>query len=293
MERSSMKLSKALEEFLELQIIKGNSIETYNTYKKRIGYFISFCEDIECSELCLNYYSKYVSYLKQKKLSSHTIKTRLNDVRVFVHFLIKNKYTIPFEIPTYKAVKRTIVVLTLQEIDKLLNYFDTNILLDFRNLFIVALMLDCGLRVSEVLNLSLDDFVVDNKVIKIYGKGAKERLVPLTPLTLSCFNKYISINNIESGKLFNLTTSGVRQMFSKIKDDLNFKEFHPHFLRHTFATYFLINGGDINDLKIILGHTTFYMTSIYVHIAGQMVIARKSVFSPCYNFSIDNKTKKD
>lgn len=276
-----MKLSNALHEFLLEQKIRGNSIQTYETYEKRVGYFIEFITDKEVDQLTLQDYIDYVLYLQSKNLSSQTIKTRLNDVRVFIRFLHRRKYIYSdFDLPTYKAGKKTIVILTENEIDRLLHYFNRGTLLGSRDYLIAILMLDCGLRVSEVLRLEVGDFIINNSVIKILGKGAKERLVPLTTSVVEALNHYMILSGIETGKLFNITTSGVRIAFSKIKKNLHFSRFHPHYLRHTFATWFIINGGDALNLKEILGHETLYMTEVYVHIANQMTIARQSIYSP-------------
>lgn len=294
-----MLLSEILDKFIINQEVKGNSKETILYYKRRIGYFVDYCDNKDCDKLVIDDYNNYVFYLKYKKtdkgnlLSSATIKTELNAVKIFLKYAYDNKYMInPIyeQIQPYKQTKKAIVVLSYEEIDKLLNSQNEFTDVGLRNLLAISLMLDCGLRVSEVVNLDVDDINKDLGVIKVYGKGNKERLVPLTDSVIKYYDKYIFLNSKYSGALFTdydtglrITASGISQMLRRIKKDYGFKKLHPHYLRHTFATLFLVNGGDPVHLQIILGHTTLYMTEQYLHLANQMTLQKQKKFSPLSN----------
>lgn len=291
-----MLCSDLLTIFLNNQKVINNSSETIVYYKKRISYFIDFINDIDILDLNINHYNCFVLYLQNKltskgnHLSSYTIKTTLNAVKIFFKFAYDKKYIVNDfykNIKPYKTIKKSIVVLSYEEIEKLLNSQNEYTKVGCRNLLLISLMLDAGLRVSEVCNLNIDDININLGLIRVLGKGKKERLVPLTDSILNYFNKYIFIANISSGALLldfetncRLTPSGVTQVLYRVKKEYNFNKLNPHYLRHTFATLFLVNGGDPVHLQLILGHTTLYMTEQYLHLANQMTLVTQKKFSP-------------
>lgn len=285
-----MKLNSALNNFLLDQELKGNSLETIEYYSKRIGYFVSFCYNKRIEDLTIEDYNKYALHLIQKKkLSSYTIKTSLNAVKIFIRYICEKYLNSEMykDIKPYKCDKKTIVVLTNEQIEQILNYFDESYL-GRRNILIVSLMLDAGLRVSEVSNLKIEDFIIERRLIRVFGKGHKERLVPMTDSIFQYYCQYYYLLSRKEGYLFEengqrLLSNGISQMLRKVKKALHFSKLHPHYLRHTFATLFLLNGGDPLHLQIILGHTTLYMTEQYIHIANEMTLPAQSKFSPLSN----------
>lgn len=296
-----MKCSAALDNFLYNQRLKNNSIETIEYYKKRIGYFIDFVNDKNIDKICSGDYDNYLLYLKNKNISDFTIKTSLTAVRVFLNFCYRENYLkkdIVSSLNSFKVGKKTIVVLSEVQIEEIYSSYDENSFYGARNLLMISFMLDCGLRVSEMINLKLDDIRTDLHLIKVSGKGNKERLVPLSDTTLYYFYNYLDINkNIEDYifldiKNNQLTTSAVRRVLINLKNKLGYDTLYPHYLRHTFATYFIIYGGDPLSLKIILGHTTLYMTEVYVHIAQQISISRNVKFTPLSNISFFQKKRR-
>lgn len=154
------------------------------------------------------------------------------------------------------------------------------------------------MRVSEVLNITVDDVQTDMHLIKVHGKGNKERLVPLSDTTLYYFYNYLLVNKDIVDFLFldcknnKLTSSAVRRILINLKRKLGYVTLNPHYLRHTFATYFIVYGGDPLSLKIILGHTTLYMTEVYVHIAQQIAIARNVKYTPLSNIPFFQKKRR-
>lgn len=120
----------------------------------------------------------------------------------------------------------------------------------------------------------------------------------MSDITLYYFYNYLDVNKNVSNFLFvdsrnnKLTTSAVRRVLINLKRKLNYDTLYPHYLRHTFATYFIIYGGDPLSLKIILGHTTLYMTEVYVHIAQQIAIARNVKYTPLSNISFFQKKRR-
>lgn len=294
-----MLCSDALDNFILNQRLVNNSKETIIFYKKRIGYFINFINNKSVEELCIDDYNNFVLYLQEKitdkgcNLSSYTIKTTLNAVKIFIRYCYNNKFILDDfykNIKPYKNMKKSIVVLSEDEIQKLLSSQNEYTKIGCRNLLVISLMLDAGLRVSEVSNLKYEDVNKSLGLIRILGKGNKERLVPLTNSITNYFDKYTYLCNITSGDLIldfdnnkKLTSSGISQILRRIKKEYDFKQLHPHYLRHTFATLFLVNGGDPVHLQLILGHTTLYMTEQYLHLANQMTLIKQKKFSPLSN----------
>ena len=291
--------SEVLDKFIINQKVVGNTKETIEYYKKRIGYFIDFIKDKDINNVVLDDYNSYAIYLinkvtnKGSKLSSATIKTTLNATKIFLKYSYDNKYMISDlykNIKPYKQVKKTIVVLSAEDINKLLNSQNEFTIIGLRNLLAISLMLDAGLRVSEVVNLNVEDISKELGVIKVLGKGKKERLVPLTDSIIKYYDKYVFLASLYSGALFldsdtglRMTSSGISQILRRIKKEQHFNKLHPHYLRHTFATLFLVNGGDPVHLQLILGHTTLYMTEQYLHLANQMTLQKQKKFSPLTN----------
>lgn len=287
-----MKSSKVLDIFLYEQQLKNNSKETINYYKQRIGYFIDFINDKNVNKIKAFDYNNYLLYLKNKNISESTVKTSLTAVRVFLNFCYNKKFikdNLVSSLSTFKCGKKSIVVLSDVQIVQIYDSYKENTFYGARNLLMISFMLDCGLRVSEMLNLCAEDIQTDLHLVKVLGKGNKERFVPLSDITLYYFYNYLSFFNIIEGYLFidikgqHLTTSAVRRVLINLKRKLNFKTLHPHYLRHTFATLYILNGGDSLELKLILGHTTLYMVEQYVHIAKMLEISRTVRYTPLSN----------
>lgn len=244
-----MKCHKALEKFLYYQKIKNNSFETYEYYKKRIGYFIDFIKNKNIKKINTSDYENYTLFLLNKNISDYTIKTSLTAVRVFLNFLYNKKFIskdIVSELENFKCGKKTIIILTQEQIKEIYSYYNENEFYGARNLFLISLMLDCGLRVSEVINLDKSDIVVDLHSIKVNGKGSKERIVPLPSVTLYYYNNYIRFPQVYDYFAVNiagtrLTSSAIRRLLLNLRDALHFSTLYPHYLRHSFATWFLIN----------------------------------------------------
>lgn len=295
-----MKISKVLDKFIEYQTVLGLTDKTLHHNKSHIEFYIKWLGDKDIKNL--NYekhYLKYILYLRTKKrkgstegLSSRTIYTYAESVKTFFKFAYNQGYLkedIYSQIKLPKFKKKTIQILTQSQIIDIMNYNDITTFIGSRNAFIISLMLDCGLRVSEVINLSMNDFSVENRTIRVNGKGQKQRLVPLTDNTLFYYRNYLDrlLNCFLSPQtLFinslgiPITVNAIKCFLWRIRKELGIPNLHPHLLRHTFATMFLLNGGDPLHLQIILGHTTLMMTTNYVHIANQMRISEQMVYSP-------------
>lgn len=221
-----MLCSYVLERFLHYQMMKNNSDETISYYKQRIGYFIDFINDKKISKVTSYDYENYLLYLKTKDIEDATIKTSLTAVRVFLNFCYKQGYLkrdIVSNLVSFKAGKKTIVVLSETQIQDIYSSYDEYSFYGSRNLLMISFMLDCGLRVSEMLNLTADDVKTDLHLVRVKGKGNKERLVPLSDTTLYYFYNYLDIKKDIDNFLFidikgnKLTSSAVRRILINLK----------------------------------------------------------------------------
>lgn len=189
-------------------------------------------------------------------------------------------------------------VLTDDEISKIFEcYPDGSNSIHLRNRVIISLMLDCGLRLSEVVNVKYSQLYIKDGYIIVTGKGNKSRAVSFGGYTkkhlmnyLSCFNPLFPAV-VKSDSLFvtsesnQISQNTIKKIFRKLKDITGIERLHPHLLRHTFATRYLENGGDIYTLKNLLGHTTLAQTIHYLHIAENRIHKDYSLFSPLDNLS--------
>lgn len=198
-----------------------------------------------------------------------------------------------FRLP--KAQRKKIDVLTDSEIERLFSCLKGRDFHSVRNYCIVALMLDSGLRLNEVVTLRRDKIHIAEGYAIVNGKGNKERFVPLGLNSKKALFRYCSIfpnGNIETplfvkDTLIPISQSTVKQLFRRLKVQADIPRLHPHLLRHSFATRYLENGGDIYSLQLILGHTSLEMVKKYVHLIPSKTVVNFSHLSP-----LDNVLKK-
>lgn len=305
-----MNITNGLELFLIDRELKGNTKKTIDNYKQQINYFIDYIgHDKEINELELHDLKNYQSYLSNKEryenhpfkinqignIDKITLQSYIRQLRVFIKYiydegLIQENLCEKFKLP--KAPKKVIDVLDKYEIEKVLNAYSESTELQLRNKCIMALMIDSGLRINEVLTLEYDNVHFINNYIKVNGKGNKERLVPMGLITKKLLLKYInyrSIPNFESKILFidknkkPMTYNSVKMIFTRLRNKTGIERLHPHILRHTFATNYLINGGEIFSLQQILGHTSLDMVRKYSHLASSYIISNHKRLSPLDN----------
>lgn len=300
-------IKNALELFLLDRELKGNTQKTIENYKLQVNYFIDFIgHDPDVNELNLQTLKDYQFYLSNKdRYDNHpfkikengtiekiTVQSYLRQLRVFIRYLYDEEYIQTnlcdkFKLP--KAPKKTIDILNEIEKQKLLNSFTETSELQLRNKTIIALMLDSGLRRNEVISLEYDNVHFSYNYLKVNGKGDKERLVPLGITTKKLLLKYINFRSLpefETKILFidrnkrPMSDNSIKMMFARLRTKTKIKRLHPHILRHTFATDYLINGGDIFSLQSILGHTSLEMVRRYSHLASSYIIANHKRLSP-------------
>lgn len=153
-----------------------------------------------------------------------------------------------------------------------------------RDRAIIFLLVDCGLRASELISLSRQDIDLVNRQVKVLGKGNKERLIPFSSRTGSALFKTLSYS--DNDRPFPLTRESLAHLVRRIGDRAGVLGAHPHRFRHTFAIQFLRNGGDPYTLQALLGHTSFEMTRIYLNLAQIDIDAAHKRASPVDNWRL-------
>ena len=235
----------------------------------------------------------YLSYLDKEKYSIYSVVRKISSIKSFYTYLLtENIYKINIDIERPKFYKKLPKVLTIDEVDKLLDIpLDTPF--DYRNKAMLELMYATGLRVSELINLTPLNIDLDKQIVRCYGKGNKERIVPMGKT--AC--KYLKIYMEEYRSLFlkgyicdNLFLNNhgkkmTRQGFFKnLKIIANKQgitdEITPHMLRHSFATHLLNNGADLRSIQLMLGHENISTTGIYTNVSTEKIKDNYDLYYP-------------
>ena len=235
----------------------------------------------------------YLSYLDKEKYSIYSVVRKISSIKSFYTYLLtENIYKVNLDIERPKFYKKLPKVLTIDEVDKLLDIpLDTPF--DYRNKAMLELMYATGLRVSELINLTPLNIDLDKQIVRCYGKGNKERIVPMGKT--AC--KYLKIYMEEYRSLFlkgyicdNLFLNNhgkkmTRQGFFKnLKIIANKQgitdEITPHMLRHSFATHLLNNGADLRSIQLMLGHENISTTGIYTNVSTEKIKDNYDLYYP-------------
>ena len=293
-----LNLSGLLTAFLLEQRVRGNSEKTVLFYERNVGYLVSFLSDMDADVVRLSDLQNYYLYVSSRSVSSITVQTYMRAVRSFFSWAyregyIHNDLVSSFRLP--KARRKVFDVLTDDEVKKLLLVQRSDAALRERDLCICLLMLDSGLRLGEVLGLKYGSLHLEEGYISVLGKGDKERYVPVGQHTKKELMRYLFARSgcaskyslFEKSKEIPLTEGAIRSLFRRLKRMTGIERLRPHLLRHTFATRYLENGGDLYSLQLILGHTTLEMSKRYVQTTTRKMAVSFTQYSP-----LDNLLKK-
>lgn len=272
-----------------LKVTKNLAKNTINSYQNDLSDYLDFIDKQyhfkRPDQITKQHALNYLNHLKRANLSSKSIARKLSAVKSFHHYLLSEKVcdeNIFLSISQPKVTNTLPVVLNLDEVERLINAAkkDSKIL-DIRNLAMVELAYGSGLRVSELLNLKISDLHLNNSLVKIIGKGSKERIVPLGENAVIAIRKYLvdarPLIHPEGKDILFVNKSGQklsRVGFYKIIQSLAIsadieKSISPHTLRHSFATHLLENGADLRAVQELLGHEDILTTENYTHISKQ------------------------
>ena len=260
-----------------------------NTTVSYLTDIINYCEFLEKhrgitdpKDISVDDIRSFLASLSRKHISASSQSRKLSALKSFHKFLVTEKYAsvnVAKLISNPKQEKKLPTVLSIEEVDLLLNSFDIENPLDFRNKAMVELTYASGLRVSELINLKINDLHMNMGFINVFGKGSKERIVPINKEAIAIVRKYIDeirpkYANVKSKDFVFLNQHGyplTRQTFflmikNKAKQVGITKEISPHKLRHSFASHLLERGLDLRLIQEMLGHEDISTTEIYTHI---------------------------
>lgn len=285
-----MNFYEAIEEYIGYVLVEqhlsNNTKLSYETELKKYRYYLENDRKIvRINEITTNDITNYLSYLKNVNLNAKTIAHNITVIRNFHKYLLKigavsNDVTANIEQP--KIRKSLPQTLSVEEVDDLLD-IELVTPFDYRNKAMLELLYGTGLRVSELISLTLNDIDIINCTLRCMGKGSKERIVPINEYIIEYLEKYLDERpklekNAKYREVF-LNNHGkpiTRQGFFKIlKKILREKGLNtnvsPHTLRHSFATHLLENGADLRLIQEMLGHSDISTTKIYTHISNKKV----------------------
>jgi integrase/recombinase XerD len=280
----SIKKDPYLRDFFNyLYIEKGLSQNTVKSYKKDIDSFLSWSYNLDNLNF-VNFQeaeiNNYISFLFESKLKSSSVNRKISSLKALYLYLIKKNIinnSPASEIVTPKQEKYLPISMSEDEVDKLLASPDLSIEIEVRDKAMIEMLYATGMRISELLNLKIIDMDINRCVVKVLGKGSKERLIPFGESALEALNSYFSVRKNSTSKEVFLSNRGSKlsrvAFWKRIKIYLsraNLKEsISPHTLRHAFATHLLNRGADLRSVQLLLGHSDLSTTQIYTHIAKQ------------------------
>ncbi len=286
--------------FTFLKYEKGLSLNSLESYKLDLNKYTNYLDSIGIKELdAVNYdiLMDYFSFLNVLGLETSTQSRYLSAIRglhkyLFNEKLISENATDIVELP--KLSKKIPEVLSFDEINKLLEIIDTRNPSELRNRAIIETLYACGLRVSELINLKQRDIITDAEIVRVFGKGSKERLVPIGHSALEWIENYkrnariyfIGRENTNDILFLNkrgrpITRAYIWKMLRDyaIVANIN-KKIHPHTLRHSFATHLIEGGADLRAVQEMLGHSDISTTQRYTHIDNAFIKEVHHLYHP-------------
>ena len=273
-----------LRSFFNFLIIeKGLSKNTVKAYETDIKGFIKWINKnnkqslLNIKESSVN---QYISYLFSLKLKSSSVNRKISSLKSFYLFLLKKRlirYSPFSEVILPKQEKYLPASMSESEVEKLLNSPDASKDIEQRDKAMIEMLYATGMRISELVNLKITDIDMNRSVIKVMGKGSKERLIPFGESASEALFNYLKIRKDSSSKEVFISNRGRKitrvAFWQRIKVYLlreNLKiSISPHTLRHAFATHLLNRGADLRSVQLLLGHSDLSTTQIYTHIAKQ------------------------
>ena len=286
-------------EFLKINVIndfisyiskKNYSVNTYTSYINDLYYFYIFIKK-DLTKVTFEDIKDYLEHLNLKKEKTSSIRRKISSLKSFYKFLYKNNYINKKDYPLTKIAYPKME----KKLPKFIYYNDLLEIINesskdkdgVRDRLIIEMLYATGVRVSELINIKINDIDFNNRRIIVLGKGNKERIVYYGEYAEEVLKEYMKTHerknhnylfvNSKGGKL---TDRGVRYIIDNIMSKLSVKtHVTPHVLRHTFATDMLNNGCDIKVVQELLGHSSLKATEIYTHVTNEHL---KKVYYECF-----------
>ena len=254
----------------------------------------------------------YIQYLQQSKrwadrpelgdtgkLAPASIQAHVRAIKALWSWLLREEYIErnPLEkFPLPKVPLKIISTLIPVQIKQLISSLDKSTPIGFRDYLLILMLFDCGVRISELLNIKIADFDMSTGMVMIVGKGGKQRLVPVSRRTIRDLSRYLSSFRKQMCPQYSfylfaksdghpISGNGVYQMLKRLKQKAGLSDVRcsPHVFRHSSATEFIANGGNVFALKEILGHASLQTTLKYTHLRPADIRKEHAKYSPVSN----------
>ena len=267
-----------LSEFIDyIEIEKGLSENTIQAYRRDIMSFIEYCNIDDINLVTRIHISSFIMELKENNISQTSISRKVSALKSFFKWASANEYVVSNPISSFEPAKLPKHLPKVLSISDIKNIMNQNLTTTER--VVVELLYSCGLRVSELCSLKLNDINTKAQNIICTGKGSKDRIVPFGECAKEVIAKYfetretvLSTNNLTTDLLLvfetgrKMTRQDVYRIIHKLGEKLH-KSISPHTLRHTFATHLLENGADLRVVQELLGHSDVSTTQLYTHVS--------------------------
>ncbi|MFC1510071.1 tyrosine recombinase XerC [Candidatus Omnitrophota bacterium] len=269
--------SRYIDKFVTyLEVERNYSPHTILNYAHDLNEFVEFCGDTELGAITVLTMRKFLAQMRGHRLSSRSISRKLSAIRSFFKFLqreglVETNPTLLLSSP--KLEKALPKFLSEQETISFIEVPDCTTVMGKRDRAILEVLYSTGIRVSELVGLNTGDVDMIGNIIKVKGKGRKERLVPIGDKAINVLQDYLKARVDPSPAVFlnklgtRLSDRGVRKMIDKYITRAAAKSMiSPHIFRHSFATHLLDHGADLRSVQELLGHVNLSTTQIYTHV---------------------------
>ena len=272
-----------------LSVEKNFSEHTLAAYASDIVSYILWLDNVSCTNVDFNKLREYLHFIQRFDYKKTTIARKVASIRTFYKFLFRERYIDSNPALSLSAPKRPKSLpkfLTTEEVEQILNNVKIETPAGFRNRVILELLWATGMRISELSNLNFGDLNLDENEIRVFGKGAKERIVLVSDRAKGYLVQYINsarkliapeynTNEINDDTPLFINNTGyrlqnktVRKVINEIVEKIELpKKVTPHVFRHSFATKLIENGADLRVVQELLGHAGISNTQIYTHIS--------------------------
>lgn len=287
-----MTLQNVLDEFLLQKRLDGLSDPSVISYSNNLKLFVCFVgPELSIGALHFDLVASYILDLRGRSLSKATISSYVRDLKIFLKW-ISETYTLPFNytrIKVPKSPKKNVKMYTPDEIQLVFSLCSAeNEWLTARNRAILAFFYDSGLRQCEIVSMERENINFSMCVVKVTGKGAKDRTVSMGKTTAALLSDYLRICPFESDMVFvgrhgnPMSKNAIKKFMHKLRTQLPFS-LSSHRLRHNFGTNFCIDhirqtgSSQVYDLSILMGHESIETTKRYEHFAHELIAAENSI----------------
>lgn len=283
-------MKQAINEYIAwLQIERGSSPLTCSAYRHDIEAYASYLEKIYCiidpDEITQEEVLAYLSSLLEQGKSPATRERAISVLKGFHRFCIQEHFCKQDPTGALAYPKKPLKlpdVLSIDQVDVLMDTIPDDSALHIRDRAMLEVLYGCGLRVSELVGLDRERLYLDDGFLLVFGKGSKERMVPISGLALSWLERYLAEARVvlyrpqkpTSAVFLNsrggrISRQSVHKIVACAGTAINVSSLHPHTLRHSFATHLLEGGADLRAIQDMLGHSDITTTQIYTHVHMQ------------------------